>query len=110
MGFAVGMFSGREEDWFIWALRFGAYAENLGWNDVLLEAASERSEIKIDLLREDSLDVSRMLYVLLIGKCEGKAWSLVQSAKNHGLEGWRLLRAEYDESMRGRETLLQDIS
>jgi len=43
--FRLGSFSGRDEDWFIWALRFGAYAGSLGWNDVL-EQDCTRVELK----------------------------------------------------------------
>ena len=36
--FKLGTFSGRDEDWFIWAMRFEAYTALLGWNDVLEQA------------------------------------------------------------------------
>eukprot|EP00974_Lingulodinium_polyedra_P106265 10284346-Lingulodinium_polyedra.AAC.1 len=36
----VAQFSGRDEDWFMWAIRFEAYTSLLGWQ-AMMDAAKE---------------------------------------------------------------------
>ena len=93
-------FSGREDGWHDWSLKFGAMAATLSDHaSVWMNGALQHTtEITLDQPDEASARIfARHMYTLLIHLCEGRALAIVRGAPDHnGLEAWRLLH-EWDQ-------------
>ena len=107
-------FSGREDEWHDWSLKFGATAATLSEHASLWmsDALRMNTEIVLDQPNQGSAKIfARQLYTLLIHLCEGRALALVRGAPDHnGLEAWRLLHEWYQPKTRSRGlALLNEI-
>ena len=99
-------FSGREDGWHDWSLKFGAIAvtppdhASVRMSGALLHT----TEITLDQPDEASARMfARQMYTLLTHLCEGRALAIVQGAPDHsGLETWRLLHEWYQPKTRSR--------
>ena len=101
--FKVPEFTGRNEDWPTWCVRFEAYAELAGWYDRLEIAGKETQFISLATASDENLAVARALYSILLSKVDGKAFALVALVpRGNGLEAWRRLREEYCGSSSAR--------
>ena len=86
----VAQFSGRDEDWFLWCLRFEAYTSLLGWQGYMETARDLGTEVRNEVLAEEAGQVSLGLFNLLVTKCEGKAMGIIRATRRgEGLECWR---------------------
>ena len=94
----VNSFGGLDADWDAFKIKFEAYTDLLGMSDYMDDAELQVHSIDNDLLTtQEALNCSKALYALLIAKCEGKALGIVTLVqRRHGLEAWRLLKAEYE--------------
>ena len=107
-------FSGHEDDWHDWSLKFGAIAATLSdhasvWMNGTLQ---HTTEITLDQPDEASARIfARQMCTLLIHLREGRAFSIVRGAPDHnGLEAWRLLPEWYQPKTRSRGlALLNEI-
>ena len=92
-------FSGREDEWHGWSLKFGAIASTLSDHaSVRMNGALQHTtEITLDHPDEASARMfARQLYTLLFHLCEGRALAIIRGAPDHnGLEAWRLLHEWY---------------
>ena len=92
-------FSGREDEWYDWSLKFGAVAAKLSDHaSAWMNGAPQPSaEISVDQPDEATARIfARQRYTLLIHLCEGRALAIVRGAPDHnGLEAWRLLHEWY---------------
>ena len=107
-------FSGREDEWHDWSLKFGAIAATLSDHaSVWMKGALQHTmEITLDQSDEASARIfAREVYTLLIHLCEGRALAIVRGAPDHnGLEAWRLLHEWYQPKTRSRGlALLNEI-
>ena len=107
-------FSGREDEWHDWSLKFGATAATLSeyastW---MSDALRMSTEITLDQPAQEAAKIfARQLKTLLIHLCEGRALALVRGAPDHnGLEAWRLFHEWYQPNTRSRGlALLNEI-
>ena len=97
-------FSGREDEWHDWSLKFGAIAATLSDHvSVWMSGALQHTaEITWDQAGEASaLIFARQMYTFVIHLCEGRALAIVRGAPDHnGLEAWRQLRKWYQPKTR----------
>ena len=106
----VGTISGRDEDWFLWCMKFQAYTGLLHWTRLMETAAAQVEAIDFETLGEEARKVSVGVYNLLVSKGEGKALGLIRAGpKHHGLESWRTLKLEYESKESGREQSLVEF-
>ena len=54
-------FSGKDEDWMIWRLKFTAYCALLGWEPAMNEALNQPTEIPYGTLNANALQVTNQL-------------------------------------------------
>jgi hypothetical protein len=99
--------SGSEKDWAVWALRFEAYTGLLGFEDAMSTAANMQQPVRIDEMNEESLEISKALWYLLVSYTDGKSIGVVRLAgKHNGLEAWRALKLEFEGNQGGRFTAM----
>ena len=105
-------YSGDDEHWPQWVLKFEAWSELVGWGRQLDAAAASTLPIVNTTLESEVQTISRQLYAILVVKLEGKALGIVQLVnKGEGLEAWRQLRLEYEGKSGNRQAaLLREIS
>ena len=95
--FKVGSFDGKDEHWVHWSLKFEAFTSLLGWEDAMSTAAMHGTEVSLQGVEQLVTETARALFSLLVAKCEGKAFGIVQLCpKGNGLEAWRRLKDEYE--------------
>ena len=95
--FKVGYFDGNDEHWVHWSLKFEAFTSLLGWEDAMTTAAMHGTEVSLQGVEQTVTETARALFSLLVAKCEGKAFGIVQLCpKGNGLEAWRRLKDEYE--------------
>ena len=107
-------FSGCEDEWRDWSLKFGSTAAKLSdhasaW---MGDALKMNAEINLDQPNQAAARIfARQLYTLLIHLCEGRALAPVRRAPDHnGLEAWRLFHEWYQPKTRSRGlALLNEI-
>ena len=105
--FACHTFSGKDEDWPAWCIKFESYLELVGLSTQLEEAAEFVGSLHFGGLGQTANSTARVVYALLIAKTEGKALGLVMlSEKHNGLEAWRRLKEEYEAKHGGRPAAL----
>ena len=94
----VQSLSGLDAEWDTFRLKFEAYTDLLGMGEFMDAAEQEAGMIDNATLKVvGAVDCSKALYALLIAKCEGKALGVITLVpRRHGLEAWRLLKAEYE--------------
>ena len=93
--FKLVPYSGDDEHWPRWVLRFEARSELVGWGRQLDAAAASTLPIVNTTLETEVQTISRQLYAILVVKLEGKALGIVQLAdKGEGLEAWRQSTSE----------------
>lgn len=104
-------FSGAEEDWRVFALKFRSYVGAMckgqlgAWMDHVSENR-EGSGIRATLDVAASVPAAT-LYSALIATCEGKSIALVEKAgPGEGLEAWRLLLRRYEAQTRQSRVLM----
>ena len=86
-------YSGDDEHWPQWVLKFEAWSELVGWGRQLDAAAASTLLIVNTTLETEVQTISRQLYAILMVKLEGKVLGIVQLVnKGEGLEAWRQLR------------------
>ena len=103
----VGKFSGRDEEWANWALKFEAYTGLLGYEQVMATACDHPGELDYATFSGESQVTAKELWFLLISYTEGKALSIVRVAgRFNGLEAWRALKNEYEGKQAGRMTAM----
>ena len=76
--FKVGSFDGKDEHWVHWSLKFEAFTSLLGWEDAMATAATLGTEVSLKGVEQVVTDTARALFSLLVAKCEGKAFGIVQ--------------------------------
>ena len=110
--FKLVPYSGDDEHWPQWVLKFEAWSELVGWRRQL-DAAAAASTLPIvnTTLETEVQTTSRRLYAILVVKLEGKALGIVQLVnKGEGLEARRQLKLEYEGKSGNRQAaLLQGI-
>ena len=80
-----------------WSLKFEAFTRLLGWEDAMSTAAMHGTEVSLQGNEQLVTETARALFSLLVAKCEGKAFEIVQLCpKGNGLEAWRRLKDEYE--------------
>ena len=106
-------FSGCEDEWHDWNLKFGATAATLSDHaNVLMNGALQHTtEITLDQPDEASaLIFARQMHTLFILMREGRSLAIVRGALDHNcLEGWRLLHELYQSKTRSKGALLSEI-
>ena len=86
-------YSGDDEHWPQWVLKFEAWSELVGWRRQLDAAAASTLPIVNTTLEVEVQTISRQLYAILMVKLDGKALGIVQLVgKGGGLEAWRQLK------------------
>ena len=105
--FRVSTFTGEDDYWAQWSLKFEAWGELLGWGAILDAATDQPNPVDNASLGEDAQAVSRQLYAILVAKLEGKALGIVQLVpKGAGVEAWRQLKLEYEGKSGSRQAAL----
>ena len=95
--FKVGSFDGKDEHWVHWSLKFEAFTSLLGWEDAMSTAAMHGTEVSLQGVEQLVIETARALFSLLVAKCEGEAFGIVQLCpKGDGLEARRRLKDEYE--------------
>ena len=107
-------FSGREDEWHDWSLKFGAIAATLSDHAIVWMTGALQQTTKITLDQPDEASArifARQMKTLLIHLCEGRALAIVRGDPDHnGLEAWRLLHEWYQPKTRSRGlALLNEI-
>ena len=88
--FKLVPYSGDDEHWLQWVLKFEAWSELFGWGRQLDAAAASTLPIVNTTLETEIQTISRQLYAILVVKLEGKALGIVQLVNmGEGLEAWR---------------------
>ena len=101
--FSVSTFSGKDDDWPAWCVKFESYCELVGLGAQMEEAVVYSGSLSLAALGTRANDTARVVFALLISKTEGKALGLVMlSEKHNGLEAWRKLKDEYEAKHGGR--------
>ena len=91
--FKLVPYSGDDEHWPQWVLKFEAWSEVVGWERQLDAAAASTLPIVNTMLEAEVQTISRQLNAILVVKFEGKALGIVQLVnKGEGLEAWRQLK------------------
>ncbi len=84
-----GTFSGKDEDWPAWCIKFEAYCDLVGFGAQMETAAGFAGPLPLSIFGPGSTDIARALFALLISKCQGKALGLIMLGERHnGLEAW----------------------
>ena len=100
-------YSGDDEQWPQWVLKFEAWSELVGCGQNLDVASQSTHPIANSTLQVEVQSISRPLYAILVVKLEGKALGIVQLvAKGVGLEAWRQLKLEYEGKSGNRQAAL----
>ena len=95
--FKVGSLDGKDEHWVHWSLKFEASTSLLGWDDAMNTAALHGTEVSLQGVVQAVAETARALFSLLVAKCEGNAFGIVQLCpKGNGLEAWRRLKDQYE--------------
>ena len=87
-------FSGREDEWHDWSLKFGAIASTLSdhasvWMSGALQHTTEITLDQPDEASASARIFARQMFTLLIHLCEGRALAIVRRAPDHnGLEDY----------------------
>ena len=107
-------FSGREDNWHDWSLKFGTTTATLSDHaSVWMSGALKLfSEITLDQPDQAAARIfARHMCAHLLHLCEGRALAIVRGAPDHnGLEAWRLLQEWYQPKTRSRGlALLNEI-
>ena len=102
--FKLVPYSGDDEHWPQWVLKFKAWSELVGWGRQLDAASQSTRPIANTTLEADVQTISRQLYAIFVVKLEGKALGIVQLLnKGEGLEAWRQLKLEYEGKSGNRQ-------
>ena len=104
--FKLVPFSGDDEHWSQWVLKFEAWSELVGWGQQLDAAAASTLPIVNTTPETEVQTISRQLYAIFVVKLEGKALGIVQPVKGEGLEAWRQLKLEYEGKSGNRQAAL----
>ena len=105
--FKLVQYSGDDEHWTQWVLKFEAWSELFGWGRQLDAAAASTLPIVNTTLETEVQTISRQLCAILVVKLEGKALGIVQLVnKGKGLEAWRQLKLEYEGKSGNRQAAL----
>ena len=105
--FKLVPYSGDDEHWSQWVLKFEAWSALVGWGRQLDAAAAPTLQIVNTTLEAEVQTISRQLYAILVVKLEGKALGIVQLVgKREGLEAWRQLKLEYEGKSGNRQAAL----
>ena len=80
----LSRFSGRDEEWSDWCLRFEAYCGLMGYDRVMEGAAVHATPIAADTLGQSEAAASKALWHLLVTWCDGKALGLVSEPHARG--------------------------
>ena len=100
-------YSGDDEQWPQWVLKFEAWSEFVGWGQHLDNASQSTHPIVNSTLQVEVQSISRQLYAILVVKLEGKALGIVHLVtKGEGLEAWRQLKLEYEGKSGNRQAAL----
>ena len=95
--FKLVQYSGDDEHWPQWVLKFEAWSELVGWGRQLAAAAASTLPIVNTTIETEVQKISRQLYAILVVKLQGKALGIVQVVnKGEGLVAWRQLKLEYE--------------
>ena len=102
---APDQFSGLQEDWRVFALKFRSYVGAMlkGAVGLWMDYAKENpdSNCKSVAIAPEARAPAAMLYSSLIAVCEGKSIAIVERAgAGEGIEAWRLLLARYEAQTR----------
>ena len=100
-------YSGDDEQWPQWVLKFEAWSELVGWGQNLDVASQSTHPIANSTPQVEAQPISRQPYAIPVVKLEGKALGIVQLvAKGEGLEAWRQLKLEYEGMSGNRRVAL----
>ena len=100
-------YSGDDEQWPQWVLKFEAWSELVGWGQQLDFASQSTHLIVITTFQVELQTISRQMYAIFVVKLEGKALGIVQLVgKGEGLEAWRQLKLEYECKSGNRQAAL----
>ena len=102
--FKLVSYSGDDEHWPQWVLKFEAWSELVGGGRHLDAAAASTLQIVNTTLETEVQTISRQLHAILMVKLEGKALGIVPLVnKGEGLEAWRQLKLEYEGKSGNRQ-------
>ena len=105
--FKLAPYSGDDENWPQWVLKFEAWSELVGWRRQLNAAAASTLPIVNPTFEAEVQTILRQLYAILVVKLEGKALGIVQLVnKGEGMEAWRQLKLEYEGKSGNRQAAL----
>ena len=112
---APDSFSGKEEDWKVWSLKFRSYVGAMAkgtvgtWMDWAKDHRNDLDvSFKTTTLEPAAKAPSAILYSSLIATCEGRAMALVEKAGDgEGLEAWKNLLTRYDAQTRQSKVMLK---
>ena len=76
--FKLVPYSGDDEQWPQWVLKFEAWSELVGWGRRLDVASRSTHQIANTTLDAELQTISRQLYAILVVKLDGKALGIVQ--------------------------------
>ena len=107
------VFSGREEDFYVWAKKVENYVSGVFPNvrGALTFAAESQDVVTAttvaigvpELGVETSAEIDGQLFVVLSALTEGESFDIVMSAgSDHGFESWRKLHRKWDPHTAGR--------
>ena len=71
-------YSGDDEQWPQWVLKFEAWSELVGWGQQLDFASQSTHLIVITTFQVEVQTISKQMYAILVVKLEGKALGIVQ--------------------------------
>ena len=115
------MFSGREEDFYMWAKRVENYVSGVFPNvrGALLFAVESQDAVTAtavalgvpELEAEMPTEIDGQLFIVLSAVTDGESFDVVMSAGgDHGFESWRTLHRRWDPCTAGRaRSLLREI-
>ena len=105
--FKLVPYSGDDEHWPWWVLKFEAWSELVGWGRQLDAAAASALPIVSTTREAEVQTILRQLYAILVVKLEGKALGIVQLVgRGEGLVAWCQLKLEYEGKSGNRQAAL----
>ena len=111
---APDSFSGKEDDWKTWSLKFRSYVGAMAkgavetWMDWVKESRhDDLTSCKNNALEQAAQPPSAILYSSLVATCEGRALALIEKAgPGEGSEAWKLLLGRYEAQTRQSKVML----
>ena len=101
------IFSGRDQDFESWKLKFVISMSLLNFDAALQMAALCKDEVPYNTLRPEYKIQTKYVYSILANTCQGRALNIVRlcitpTGEFHGLEAWRRLLQEYEPTIATR--------